>query len=132
MITSTGHADQAVILANVQHCQKYSNGKFVALANMRQCLNMIILIVWHIEKLPLAWPWAPSIPIAAEGLAGGPVRNPFFSRLPAQLLALNGLRAGRAIFSALLKIPGKIVSRAIAKAIAKAAGGGEARPSFWQ
>jgi hypothetical protein len=95
---------------------------------MRQCLNAIILIVWHIEKLPLAWPWAPSTPIAAEGLFGRPVRNPFFSRFPAQLLALNGLRAGWAIFSARLKSLGKIVSmaivKAIAKAIAKAAGGG--------
>lgn len=104
----------------------------MALAIMRQCLNVIILIVWHIEKLPLAWPWAPSTPIAAEGLSGRPVRNPFFSRFPAQLLALNGLRASWAIFSARLKSLGKIVSRAIAKAIvkaiakaiAKAAGGG--------
>ena len=35
-------------------------------------------------------------------------------------MALNGLRAGRAIFSARLKSLGKIVFRAIAKAIVKA------------
>jgi len=115
-------------MTSLWHWQICSNGRFVALKIMRQCLIVIILIVWLIEKLPLAWPWAPSTPIAADGLSGRPVRNPFFSRFPAQLLALNGLRAGRAIFSALLKSLGKIVSMAIAKAIvkaiAKAAGGG--------
>jgi hypothetical protein len=107
-------------MASLWHWQICSNGRFVVLTIMRQCLIVIILIVWHIEKLPLAWPWAPSTPIAAKGLSGRPVWNPFFSRFPAQLLALNGLRAGRAIFSARLKSLGKIVFRAIAKAIAKA------------
>jgi hypothetical protein len=115
-------------MTSLWHWQICSNGRFVALKIMRQCLIVIILIVWLIEKLPLAWSWAPSTPIAADGLSGRPVRNPFFSRFPAQLLALNGLRAGRAIFSALLKSLGKIVSmaivKAIVKAIAKAAGGG--------
>jgi hypothetical protein len=34
----------------------------------------------HLEKLALAWPWAPSTPVAAVGLAGQPARNSNFSR----------------------------------------------------
>lgn len=40
------------------------------------------LLVGHLEKLALAWPWAPSTPVAAVGLAGQPARNSNFSRCP--------------------------------------------------
>ena len=36
----------------------------------------------HLEKLALAWPWAPSTPFAAVGLSSQPARNSNFSRCP--------------------------------------------------
>jgi hypothetical protein len=92
------------MLARLYHWQIYNIVKLAVLASLQHwkvCSSfwqMSVLIVGHLKELPLAWPWAPFTPVAAEALAGRPVRNPFFSRCPVELLALNGLRAGRAIF----------------------------------